>query len=88
MQALGGPDNLMRMTEDAKRILFEFSDGEPFGVTTVRRLLRCRQARAERALQSLIAAGMARRSPGNDRIYRLTPLGRDLGETQRRPTKS
>ncbi|WP_420617264.1 hypothetical protein [Candidatus Palauibacter sp.] len=72
------------MTEDAKRILFEFSDGEPFGITTVCRLLKCRQARAERALRSLIAAGMARRSRGNDRIYKLTPLGRDLGETQRR----
>lgn len=76
------------MTEDAKRILFEFSDGEPFGITTVCRLLKCRQARAERALRSLIAASMARRSRGNDRIYRLTPLGRDLGETQRQSAKS
>ena len=76
------------MTEDAKRILLEFSDGEPFGITTVRRLLKCRQPRAERALRSLTTAGMARRSPGNDRIYRLTPLGRDLGETQRQSAKS
>lgn len=74
------------MTEDAKRILFQFSDGEPFGITTVCRLLKCRQARAERALRSLIAAGMARHSRGNDRIYKLTPRGRDLGETQRQST--
>ena len=71
------------MTDDAKRILIEFFDGEPFGVTTVCRLLNCPQARAERALRSLVTTGMARRSRGNDRIYRLTPLGRDLGETQR-----
>ncbi|MYE35048.1 MAG: hypothetical protein F4X23_09380 [Gemmatimonadales bacterium] len=76
------------MTEDAKRILLEFSDGEPFGITTVCRLLKCRQARAERALRSLITTGMVRRSAGNDRIYRLTPLGRDLGETQRASAKS
>ena len=75
------------MTEDAKRILYEFFDGEPFGITTVCRLLKCRQARAERALNSLITVGMARRSRGNDRIYRLTPLGRDLGEAQRQQTK-
>lgn len=71
------------MTEDAKRILFEFADGEPFGITTVRRLLKCRKPRAERALRSLLHADMARRSPGNDRIYKLTPLGRDLGEAQK-----
>lgn len=76
------------MTEDAKRILYEFFDGEPFGITTVCRLLKCRKARAERALRSLITAGMARRSSGNDRIYRLTPLGRDLGEAQRQLKKS
>ena len=74
------------MTEDAKRILYEFFDGEPFGITTVCRLLKCRQARAERALRSLITADMARRSRGNDRIYKLTPLGRDLGEAQRELT--
>ena len=74
------------MTEDAKRILFQFYDGEPFGITTVCRLLKCRQPRAERALRSLITSGMVRRSPGNDRIYRLTPFGRDLGEAQRQLT--
>jgi len=71
------------VTEDAKRILFEFSDGEPFGITAVRRLLECRTARAERALRSLITAGMARRTRGNDRIYKLTPFGRDLGQSRR-----
>lgn len=74
------------MTEDAKRILFEFSDGEPFGITTVCRLLKCRRARAERALRSLIEVDMVRQSRDNDRIYRLTPLGRDLGEAQRQLT--
>ncbi|WP_419860407.1 hypothetical protein [Candidatus Palauibacter sp.] len=76
------------MTEDAKRILHEFFDGEPFGITTVCRLLKCRKARAGRALRSLVTAGMARRAPGNDRIYKLTALGRDLGEAQRQLKKS
>lgn len=73
------------MTEDAKRILFEFSDGEPFGITAVRRVLACRTARAERAVRSLITAGLARRTRSNNRIYRLTPFGRDLGESRRQP---
>lgn len=71
------------VTEDAKRILYEFADGESFGVTAVRRLLTCRTARAERALHSLVTTGMVLRVRGNERIYKLTPFGRNLGESLR-----
>ncbi|MDE0357761.1 MAG: hypothetical protein OXN92_08455 [Gammaproteobacteria bacterium] len=67
------------MTDDAKRVLFEFADGSPFGVAGVRRLLRCRTVRAGRAIQSLVNAGLARPTDrGGRQLYRIGPRGRDL----------
>ncbi|MCY3704488.1 MAG: hypothetical protein OXH08_03170 [Gammaproteobacteria bacterium] len=67
------------MTDDAKRVLFEFADGSPFGVAGVRRLLRCRAVRAGRAIQSLVNAGLARSTDrGGGQLYKISPRGRDL----------
>ena len=66
------------MTEDAKKVLLEYADGSVFGRMAVRSLLGGSNVRATRAILSLVRAGLVRRHDGGLRLYRLTPLGREI----------
>ena len=72
----------MHMTDDAKRVLLAFTDGSQFGPVAVQRLFGWGAKRAERAIRSLVKAGLAQPMDRSRRtLYELSPRGRDLGST-------